>query len=263
MAKVDGVTDGLMEQALLEAYGSTDLRHVLRRPERAAALRKLRQKGLVRAVAPSTGAGGEHGWLVPTEEGAKAAEVAAALRRQEEKGLPIKEWSPRRQPWGMKAAEFRDWAMFAVTNADGSEVFHSNGHLMLRGPNPDWTDQNAPVGIDGASLLDDEGWTVTAVNPVGYFFQGHVAHIAFDRAGVAVRADYYEIVRGSAAKNEIGGWEALWTGTPGDTVGDTETPARPVMVRLKRGDDGTLLGTIGTVVLETGLPGLAGLITNN
>ena len=248
------VTDGLLEQALLDACGSENVRHVLRREERAVALRKLRNKGLVAAMRPSERGSGEYGWLQPTERGTKIAAACLALRAEEARGVDLDRWTPRRQPWAMKGAEFRDWAMLEARTSDGSTVYHSNGHMMLRGRNPDWdAERNAPATVEADTILSNQPWKIGAVHPIGYFFAGDAAHIAFDRKGLFLRADYYEIAL-HGVKN-ASGWEAFWPEPAPETEEGSDKPPRAAMVRL-RTEDGETPAYIAPVWVDVKLPEL-------
>ena len=239
--------DGILEQVLLNVWGTERVRYRPTGREEARALRNLRKQGLVQALAPQNRQRRPADWHTATETGTVAALAAYERREIEREGLPLEDWDPACQPWGMTRQEFEHRAMVETVSALGPDRFHTNGELMLRGPNPDWDERhNVPARMRSTSILDEAAWSIAPTKPVGYFFIGRNAYIAFEQQDVAIRADYYELAIGHCGRND--GWETLRSRE--QPKREALSPGYPVMVRL-RGPSGTVDAYVATVSVNT------------
>ena len=180
------IVDGIVEQALLGIAGRGHERIALREGEHVEAVYALRAMG---ALEPRQGS-------EFTKSGELLVEACIRYREAEKNGLPIELWNPERQPWALTRTQYEAAAIYRSreTGKTGA-LFHSNGRLMVRGKNPRWGDDNAPVDIPIDGLLDGSKWDTEQVKPIGYCFTETDALIAFDIPGTVLRADYFEIAR--------------------------------------------------------------------
>ena len=248
------VLDGIIEEALLQIDKVGYTRVHLHEGQQGQALARLREMGLAQ---PETARSREvkkretNHTLTPN--GLLALAETKRYRKREDQGMPLTAWRHERAPWGLEQADFEAIAVYRMNTSEEDEVeFHSDGRLMLRGPNPLWNTSalHTPTDMGVNTLLDETAWAEQKTEPVGYFFQRGQALIAFNRKLVVVRADYFDIIAKHIRTNAT--WVTLYhkDGEPGSMPAAlrADTPAQ-------RG-----AAYVAPFTWNGKLPGLAGLI---
>ena len=251
--RIPALTDGAAEEALLQVEKKQKGRIELQERQLNKALKTLRGLGLVK---PENGGdrsrqemAGKH---TLTPHGVLALSEAKLYRERERHGLPLEAWRRERSPWALAKEDFEAVAVYRVEpTGNGTPEYHSDGRLMISGPNPVWATNalQRPMTIENNTVARSEDWTEKPVEPVGYFFSGSRALIAFNTRNTVVRADYYEIARESG--DPITEWWALY-------YQDRDNRA-PAAIRAMDAH-GRAAAYIAPYLWEQELKGLAGLI---
>ena len=210
--RIPALTDGAAEEALLQVEKKQEGRIQLQERQLNRALKTLRGLGLVKREnvcdSKRRDMAAKH---TLTPHGVLALSEAKLYREREKHGLPLEAWRRERTPWALAKEDFEAVAVYRVEGTEnGTPEYHSDGRLMIAGPNPVWATNalHTPVPIEDNTVARSKDWTEKPIKPVGYFFSGSRALIAFDIRNTVVRADYYDIARDTG--DPITDWWALY-----------------------------------------------------
>ena len=115
-------------------------------------------------------------------------------RQNEADGVSIDQWSARYIPEQASCQEFREYASRVIFSPDGVR-YDGTDHLMLRATAEDGAEDIITNEPQAKLLFDPDLWTSQPIRPVGYFFFDGIPVIAFEKHGIQVLAEHYELAR--------------------------------------------------------------------